>query len=84
MSETNSIHASHILIVEDDVMLGEMLEEVIGRYHETMLLDRAEHVFDVLQRQSISIPCCNHVVHQCLLHIACSALISSFVQLKTA
>lgn len=55
MGETNSIHASHILIVEDDVMLGEMLEEVIGRYHETMLLDRAEHVFEVLQQQPIEL-----------------------------
>ena len=49
MKKTSEIPLGKILIVEDDVMLGEMLEEIIGIHHDPTLLDRAEPVLDMLK-----------------------------------
>lgn len=55
MNKSNPIRTGHILIVEDDLMLGEMLEDIVGRYHQTTWVDRADDVFDIIHQQPIDL-----------------------------
>ena len=50
MNKTKAIPSGKILIVEDDLMLGEMLQEIIGSYHETILLTSAKKVFETVTK----------------------------------
>lgn len=47
----------HILIVEDDPILGEMIEEAIKRkyYNRVTLLNSAEHVLRIIEEKSINL-----------------------------
>lgn len=55
MNKIDSIPSGKILIVEDDLMLGEMLQEIIGSYHDTILLTSAKRVFETLAEHSIEL-----------------------------
>lgn len=45
----------HILIVEDDIILGELLEEAIGQYYKTSLLTEAHGVLKTIEEQSVNL-----------------------------
>ena len=55
MIKPDNTETYHVLIVEDDYILGEMLEEAIGHHHKTSLLTEPEYVFDAIQEQSVDL-----------------------------
>lgn len=55
MKNTKDKDAYRILIVEDDDILGELIEEALNQQYKTFLLNEATEVFDTIQEQSIDL-----------------------------